>query len=670
MRPLLLLVDLQNDFLSAPGLEPAGAEIVRRASRLVAGARALAVPVVHAMTSVDAEADDRMPHWKELGRWICVRGTPGQAAPPELAPVATETVVLKRFFSAFSAPALDRALAAAASDTLLVAGVHLHGCVRATVLDAYQRGFSVWVAEDAVGSDDPLHAAVTRRYLEGRAARFASVEELLARLSHGGDTPARAEPCLPAAVIAGGQLRGDGLPRLLHRSPRETGRPIFAVPVSGQQEAAAAAAAARSARREWERMPAARRSQCLAQLADLLETEAPVLARDLAVEVGKPVTAGEAEVRRAAALVRAAPAAPRNGVFPCGPNSALRRVPLGVVAVVTPWNNPLAIPLGKIAPAVSLGNAVVWKPAPAATRLALRALELARKAGLPDGLVNLVAGDHGTAGAVMSDGGVDAVSLSGSSLAGWTAQEICARRRIPLQAELGGNNAAIVWEGADLARAAGLVARGAFSFAGQRCTANRRAVVDARLFEAFLDRLAAEVAALHWGDPLDPATEVGPLISAEARDRVAATVERATRQAERKLAPHEAGSLARELRGAGAYYPPTIVVGADRESEIVQEETFGPVLVLQRAGDFEEALELCNGVRQGLVAALFAGPGAWQQRFLETAQTGVVKWNAATADADAAAPFGGWKASGLGPPEHGPGDPEFYTRMQAIYGGT
>jgi acyl-CoA reductase-like NAD-dependent aldehyde dehydrogenase/nicotinamidase-related amidase len=662
MKPVLLLVDLQNDFLGAPGLEPAAAEIIRKAARLLAGARTGGIPVIHAMTSVDSAADNRMPHWKALGRWKCMRGTPGHEAPRELAPAEGERVVSKAFFSAFESAELAAALARAEADTLLVAGVHLHGCVRATVLDAYARGFAVWVAEDAVGSDDPLHAAVTRRYLDGRASRFAPVEELLALLSSGRGAP--------AAVVAGREMRRDRLEFLTHRSPRELSNRLFTVPLAGASEAAEAAAAASEAGRDWRGVPEQERARPLSRLADLLESAAATLGRELAMDVGKPVTQGEAEIRRAAALLRNAAAMRAAGVQGCGPGSALRRAPLGVVAVVTPWNNPIAIAWGKIAPALVFGNTVVWKPAPAGTRLALRTLELAREAGLPEGLVNLVAGDHRAAAAVMSDPGVNAVSLSGSSLAGWTAQEICSRRRIPLQAELGGNNAAIVWEGADLSSAAGQLARGAFCFAGQRCTANRRAVVHAGFFDEFLELLTRAVEALAWGDPLDAATEVGPLISEEACNRVAATVELASQGAGRVFAPHAASPLAGMLRATGAYYPPTVVVGAAHESEVVQEETFGPLLVLESAGDFEEALRLSNGVRQGLVAALFSGPGPWRERFGQDARAGVLKWDASTADADAFAPFGGWKFSGVGPPEHGPGDAEFYARLQAIYGGS
>jgi acyl-CoA reductase-like NAD-dependent aldehyde dehydrogenase/nicotinamidase-related amidase len=629
MRPALLLVDLQLDFLNAAGLEPGSAIVVARVARLLEGARAAAIPVLHAVTTVEPDGGDRMPHWKARGTWRCVRGTPGHAPPPGLAPREGEAVVSKAFFSAFSTPGhgLERALAGAGADALVIAGVHLHGCVRATALDAYARGFDVWIAEDAVGSDDPLHAAVTRRYLDGRAARFATVSELLEEWS--GARRRTDAPMPPPAASA-----------------------------------SAAASAAKEAQAAWRREWARARLLRLEALADRLESESAPLARDFAIDVGKPVTQGEAEVRRAAALIRRAAALALPEPEPCGPGSASRRVPVGIVAAITPWNNPVAIPWGKIAPALALGNAVVWKPAPAATRIALRSLELAVASGLPPGVLQLLAGDHRTAALLMADPAVDAVSLSGSSGAGWAAQEICARRRIPLQAELGGNNAAIVWTGADLDAAAEAVSRGAFSFAGQRCTANRRVVVAADLFEEFLRRLEAATAALRWGDPLDPETEVGPLVSEEARDRIRAIVESASRSAERILAPHRTAP-----RADRPYHPPTIVVGPPHESAVVQEESFGPLLVVERAAGFEEALDLANGVRQGLVAALFAGPGPWRDRFREAAQAGILKWNASTADADAAAPFGGWKASGIGPPERGSGDLEFFSRAQALYGG-
>ncbi|MFY9550701.1 MAG: aldehyde dehydrogenase family protein, partial [Thermoanaerobaculia bacterium] len=462
MRPLLLLVDLQNDFLGARGLEPPAGEVIERATRLLCGARALGIAVVHAMTTVDRARDDRMPHWKALNRWKCVRGTAGHEPPQSLKPGETERIVDKTDFSAFSTGELDRIVSAIQPDTLIVAGVHLHGCVRATVLDAYTRRLEVLVAEDAVGSDDPIHAAITERYLEGRAAHFVPVEAILRRCETPPSVPAAQGERLPAAVIGGRELRPTALPEIVHLAPRRRDRRLFSVPSAGRAEAFAAVSTACEALHGWASAGFAARAACLARLAERLESEAEPLAREMAEEVGKPLEMGRAEVQRSAGLLRSIAAAEETTPMLCGPNSRARRRPLGVVAVVTPWNNPIAIPIGKIAPALAFSNVVIWKPAPAATRIALHLLALLRQAGVPSGVVGLLAGDRATAGALMRTAGIEGVSISGSSRAGWAAQEICAARRIPLQAELGGNNAAIVWQGADLPRAATLIARGAF----------------------------------------------------------------------------------------------------------------------------------------------------------------------------------------------------------------
>jgi acyl-CoA reductase-like NAD-dependent aldehyde dehydrogenase len=186
-------------------------------------------------------------------------------------------------------------------------------------------------------------------------------------------------------------------------------------------------------------------------------------------------------------------------------------------------------------------------------------------------------------------------------------------------------------------------------------------------YAPFLSHLQAAVADLTWGDPLEPATQVGPLISMRKWEQVAALVERTAPAAAKILVPHQDQANYQGLRQVGAYYPPTIVCVDEPSLEIVQEETFGPVLVVQRAADFSQALDLCNGVRQGLVAALFSPSIEIQNRFLDGAQAGILKLNRGTADADAQTPFGGWKASGIGPPEHGPADREFHTRTQAVY---
>ena len=616
MKAALLLVDLQNDFLSAAGLEPAAGAVIERAAALLAGFRALEAPVVHVWTTVRRDPETRMPHWRRAGKWACVEGTAGHAPPASLAPRPGESIVHKTFFSAFSVGELD-----IEPRTLVIAGLHLHACVRETVLDAYQRGFEVIVAEDAVASDEPLHAVETRRWLEARAAAFRPVAEILDMV------PGKSRDSAEVAAAAQGARRGF-------------------------QEM-----------RDW---TVAGRAELLARLGSVLAAEAEALARQMAAEIGKPVSLGRAEVMRSIALLEAAAsqAAALDGEIPALEGGrGYRRRPVGVVAAITPWNNPLAIPLGKIAPAVAFGNTVVWKPAPAGADVAVRLLELMARAGWPADWVRLVTGGREVVESLVRETDVDAVTLSGSPAAGRTVAALCARRYLPLQAELGGNNAAIVLPDADLDDAARRVVDGAFAFAGQRCTANRRVIVDAAVYSEFLDRLQAAAAVFPWGDPFDEETRMGPLVSTASRERVAGVLERAAAAGATVLFPWSGPPPGT----GGAWHRPVIVTCANPEAEIVQEETFGPVLVVQRAEGWEHALALLDGVRQGLAAALFSRSEEKRRDFLARARAGLLKIGESTADAAADLPFGGWKASGSGPPEHGPGNRDFYTRLQAIY---
>jgi acyl-CoA reductase-like NAD-dependent aldehyde dehydrogenase len=187
-------------------------------------------------------------------------------------------------------------------------------------------------------------------------------------------------------------------------------------------------------------------------------------------------------------------------------------------------------------------------------------------------------------------------------------------------------------------------------------------IVDARCASEFVALLTHSTAGLVVGDPLEPGTHVGPMVSDGAQARVLGSIERARPQARSVIVPHDEAP-------AGPFVRPTIVLCDEPGAEIVQEETFGPVLVVQRAEGFDQALALLNGVRQGLVAALFSGDPTLRARFVDEAEAGILKVDEATADAGVEAPFGGWKASGFGPPEHGDADLEFYTRAQALYDG-
>lgn len=616
MRPALLLVDLQADFLGI-GVQPSAQEVVRKAATLLTHCRRRGVPAIHVWTTVSRRDDRRMPHWKRNGIWRCEAGTEGHATPQALQPIAGEHLIHKSGFSPFVDPQLQSLLTKLGCDSVWLAGVQLHACIRMTALDAYQRGLTVLIADDAVGSDDPIHAAISKRYLSERDIGFVAVSRLC------DSTDVALEPTSGTSLL---------------------------------RDVAKACEGAREAQRAWQRVALDERASRLLRVAAQLTADAHSLAVEMAREVGKPLRYAHAEVVRAAELVAAA-ARRDDGSLPiaCGPLSARRQCPVGVISIITPWNNPLAIPLGKLAPALMYGNAVVWKSSPLAREVAARLMGILATAEFPAGLVQWLPGDSTVAQWLVAKGEIDAVSLTGSPAAGSAIQELCARRNLPLQAELGGNNAAIVWSDTDSERAAERVVEGAFGFAGQRCTATRRVIVPLHVADPLIDQLRRAASALVCGDPLDERTVVGPLVSQAAQQRVAAAIE-----SEPVL-----------WRGAEwshpSFHPPVLVRADDPLCAIVQHETFGPVLVVQVAESFDQAIALSNAVSQGLVAALFSDSPAHRQQFLDQAQAGILKFDRATADADAAAPFGGWKGSGVGPPEHGDSNREFYTKTQALY---
>jgi alpha-ketoglutaric semialdehyde dehydrogenase len=348
----------------------------------------------------------------------------------------------------------------------------------------------------------------------------------------------------------------------------------------------------------------------------------------------------------------------------CEPHAVVRYVPVGVIALITPWNNPIAIPIGKIAPALLYGNTVVWKPSPAATSVAHRLFELLTRAGCPEGVLNIVSGDASTAEILMKEESIEAVTLSGSLLAGRAAYYTCTNRLIPYQGELGGNNASIVWPDCDLKNAAELITEGAFGFSGQRCTANRRVIVHADCYDEFIELASATVQQMQAGDPFLIETQIGPLISTESRKRVAGVVDGAAQKGFLQLQP---GVLKMGEYDTEAFHDPVIVCCDKPLDEVVQDETFGPLMVIQKTDSWENAIELCNGVKQGLAASVFSESAEIQEHFLQDARAGILKINRATSDAGVNVPFGGWKHSGVGPPEHGPSNREFYTRTQSIY---
>ena len=337
-----------------------------------------------------------------------------------------------------------------------------------------------------------------------------------------------------------------------------------------------------------------------------------------------------------------------------------RRRPRGVAGLVTPWNFPFAIPLWKAAPALAFGNAVLLKPAPEATACALRLAELLHES-LPADLLAVVPGGAETGQAVVAE--ADVVSFTGSVAAGAAVREAAARRGVPAQCEMGGQNPSIVLPDVDVEATAAVLAGAAMGYAGQKCTATSRVVVvdDGQGFpQRFTDALVAAVEAVGVGDPAEQGVAVGPVITEPARDAVVA----AAREAEQSGGRVLTGGTAPD--DDGWFVAPTLVDGVAPDARVAQEEVFGPFAAVLTASDGEHAVALANGVRYGLAAAVFTRDLDQALQLADRLEAGLVRVNAPTSGVDFYAPFGGEKESSYGPREQGKAARDFYTSIRTV----
>jgi len=422
---------------------------------------------------------------------------------------------------------------------------------------------------------------------------------------------------------------------------------------------------AQRAQAGWARLDAPARAAALTALAQAIEDRADQLGRLIAWEVGKPIGEARAEVARAAAIVRyhaQGALDPSGTVYPPtgGAWSLLeRRRPRGVAGLITPWNFPLAIPLWKAAPALAVGNAVILKPATAALGCA-RALEELFAEHLPADVALLAPGEAETAITLIDHPGVGCISFTGSTRVGRSIIARAAARGVAVQAEMGGQNPSIVLADADVDHAAATIADAAMGYAGQKCTATSRIIVEARIADTFIERLRTAVERLPVGDPLDPQVRVGPVISDQARDRALQVVERSKQQHGGEVL---IGGCATD---PGYAMAPTLVALASPEDELARDEVFAPVAAVVRAESVDEAIEIANSVHYGLSAAVFTDSLATAARVADRLQAGMVRVNTSTAGVDLHAPFGGVKDSSYGPREQGKVAREFFTVGQTV----
>jgi aldehyde dehydrogenase (NAD+) len=444
------------------------------------------------------------------------------------------------------------------------------------------------------------------------------------------------------------------------RSPQRPDDVVVRTAEVDPEQVAQAARVARKAQPEWA-AAAAPRAAALTAAAQSVADASDELTDLMVREVGKPAGEARGEVARSVAILRYYaqqvfdPVGALHAPSLQGLLYSVRR-PRGIAGLITPWNFPLAIPLWKAAPALAFGNAVLLKPAPEATASALRLAEILAP-HLPDGLLQVLPGDAATGQAVVE--AADVVSFTGSVGAGRAVATAATARGIAVQAEMGGQNPAIVLPDADLESAAGQIASAVAGFAGQKCTATKRVIVVGDP-APFRDALVAAIAAQSIGDPAQAGVSVGPVIDAAARDRVTAAAASAADAGGRILT----GGAA--VDGDGFFVQPTLVEGAPIDHLLACDEVFGPIALLQTADSPEQALAIANGVRYGLAAAVYTSNLAAALDLSGRLDAGLVKVNAPTTGVDFYLPFGGEKDSSLGPREQGKAAQDIYTSTHTV----
>jgi alpha-ketoglutaric semialdehyde dehydrogenase len=337
-----------------------------------------------------------------------------------------------------------------------------------------------------------------------------------------------------------------------------------------------------------------------------------------------------------------------------------------VVAAITPWNFPIAIPIWKIAPAIVYGNTVVLKVSKETPHLGVLIAEVFEQAGLPAGVLNVLTGPGGSVGdALLTHPDVNAVSYTGSCEIGARVAEICARLGKRHQLEMGGQNPVVVLPDCDLEQAVDGVWMGGFLSAGQKCTATSRVIVHEGIYDRFRNRLVEKTRALKVGAGTDAATQIGPVINKASVDRILEGVELG-----RKAGATVATGGRRLSEGAlakGFFLEPTILEGAAPDSSVNQDEFFGPFLCLMKCRSLDEGIALANGVKFGLSASVYTSDIAAALKFVKASQVGMVHVNSQTAGAEAHVPFGGVKASSNLAREQGRAAMDFYTVLKTVY---
>jgi len=441
---------------------------------------------------------------------------------------------------------------------------------------------------------------------------------------------------------------------------------------SGTDDVSAAVAAATEAYKTWRLVPAPKRAEILYRTGQLLEQRKEQYAQEMTREMGKVIAETRGDVQEAIDTAYYMAGEGRRLFGQTTPSELQNkfamsvRMPVGVCGMIAPWNFPMAIPSWKLFPALVCGNTCVIKPAEDTPLSTFNLVQTLIDAGLPKGVVNIVTGYGPDAGApLVSHPGVRAVSFTGSSEVGRIVGQTAAANFKPCSLEMGGKNAMIVLDDANLDLALDGAVWGSFGTAGQRCTATSRIILHKKIAAEFTEKLVARAKTLKVGNGLDESIEMGPQINEQQ-------IETSTKYS--KIAQEEGANLlcggARLTEGAyanGTFFTPTVFAGIKPNMRIAQEEVFGPVVSLIECSSFDEALEIANGIQYGLSTAIYSRDVNNAYRAMRDLEAGITYVNAPTIGAEVHLPFGGVKQTGNGHREGGTGALDFYTTWKSVY---
>jgi acyl-CoA reductase-like NAD-dependent aldehyde dehydrogenase len=443
---------------------------------------------------------------------------------------------------------------------------------------------------------------------------------------------------------------------------------VAQVAQGSSEDVAAAVAAAKAAFPAWRLTPAPARGEILFRVAQLLRERKEALSQLLTSEMGKIISEARGDVQEAIDMAWYMGGEGRRLFGHTAPvempdkfGMALRE-PAGVVGLITPWNFPVAVPSWKLFPALVAGNTVILKPAEDAPATAAMFVQVCVEAGLPPGVLNLVCGAGETGAALVAHPDVRVISFTGSTETGLQVYERAARLGKKVSLEMGGKNAIIVLEDADLELAAQAITWSAFGTSGQRCTAASRLIVQRSVHAELSEALTEKARALKLGDGLDENVDLGPLVNQAALDKVEHYMTIARDEGARVLTGGRRVDM-----GKGWFFQPTLLDGVCREMRVAREEIFGPVLSLLTVDTLDEAIELNNEVRYGLSSSIFTANVNNAFRAIRDLSSGIVYINHGTSGAEIQFPFGGIRATGNGMREAGKAGLDTFTEWKTVY---